>query len=118
MKKTFLIIALSFASIVFCQTNRIEDKLVGYWKPEVRSTHLIFLKDATKGLRALEFSMDDGQQLTVTSLKIYKDIVVTKTIFEDTGWTLESKYRLINYNTLECVMTGDANTTIIYKRVK
>jgi len=118
MKKTFLIIALSFASIVFCQTKRIENRLEGYWKPNVKSTHLIFLKDEAKGFRAIEFSMDDGQQLTVTSLKVWDDIVITKTIFEDTGWVVESKYRLINYNTLECVVTGDADTTIIYKRVK
>ena len=124
MKKVFLIIAIALFSLTFfSQGLIIKEKinvsnLIGYWRPDQESTQLFFWKDINGKLQVQEISGTSGEPLDILNLKVNENSVYIKTIFKPTEWTTESTYTFIDNQTLECVVTGEFATSIIYTKVK
>jgi hypothetical protein len=127
MKKVFLIIAILAIGIFilsgFTKPNKdrkIKEKyLIGYWIPNIESSQLFFWKDKHGNMQVQEIADGDGIALEVLDFKINKTDVFIKTFFKNNNWTTESKYKLIDDNTLECTgINNEGNFTIIYTKVK
>jgi len=119
MKKVFFIATSLFFSLsVLSQEKLNTDDLIGYWKPNKQSTKLFFWKDIHNVLQTQEISEISGEELKVISIKINKTHILIKTMFLKNKWIVESKYVLINKNTIKCTVTGDGNDKIIYTKIK
>jgi hypothetical protein len=124
MKKVFLIIVVALFSLnAFSQGLILKEKintndLIGYWQPDEESTQLFFWKDANGKLQVQEISGTSGEPLDILDLKVNENSVYIKTIFVQTDWTTESVYTFTNKQTLKCIISGDAQTTITYTKVK
>ena len=124
MKKIFFIAtSLLFSLNVLSQGLILENKintnnLIGYWEPDQESSQLFFWKDAAGKLQVQGISGTSGRSIDVITLKVEENSVLIKTIFIPNKWIVASVYTFINDNTLKCEVTGDAETTIIYKKKK
>lgn len=119
MKKVFLIIVIALSSFnVFGQQEINTNDLIGYWKPTEESTQLFFWKDAKDNLQMQEISETSGEALCLITLRIEKSKVFTATTFAPLNYTVESIYSFLDSNTLVCLVKGEQDATLIYKRVK
>ena len=124
MKKVFLVIAIALVSLnVFSQglvlKKKIDtNKLVGYWEPDQESAQLFFWKDTNGRLQTQEISGTSGEPISLITLRVDEDSVFIKTIFIPNNWIVSSVFTFIDDTTLKCEVTGDAETTIIYKKKK
>jgi hypothetical protein len=124
MKKVFLVIAIALGSLnVFSQESTLKNKininkLIGYWEPDKESAQLFFWKDVDGKLQVQEISGTSGRPIDVITLRVEKNLIFIKTIFIPNNWTVSAVYTFIDDTTLKCEITGDAETTIIYKKKK
>lgn len=119
MKKVFLIIAIALFSLTtFAQEKINVNKLIGYWEPDQESAQLFFWKDTNNILQAQQISGTSGEPITIITLRVDQNSVFIKTIFIPTNWVVSSTFTFLDDTTLRCDVTGDANTTIIYKKKK
>ena len=124
MKKVFLVIAIALVSLnVFSQglvlKKKIDtNKLVGYWEPDQESAQLFFWKDTNGRLQTQEISGTSGEPISLITLRVDENSVFIKTIFIPNNWIVSSVFTFIDDTTLKCEVTGDAETTIIYKKKK
>jgi hypothetical protein len=98
----------------FAFTN--EDYL-GYWYSE-NATHLVIWKDAKNAMQVVEFSSYSNTPLDIISTDFNKTNLLVKTNFKETDWTIESEFTFVDSTTLKCTITGNANSTEIYKKIK
>jgi hypothetical protein len=119
MKKVFLITVFALLSFnIFAQSKVDINSLIGYWEPNRHSTRIVFWKDIKNRLQVIEFDTVDGVPLRLLSMKIVNSTLVIKTICDEKNWTTECSYTFIDDNTLECIVKGPINTTVVYTRVK
>ena len=116
MKKLILGALLLLSMTSFAQL-KVND-LIGYWSSEEESTQLFFWKDVNGKMQVQDISAISGTPLDVLLFRIDKNSVYLKTIFLKNDWITERVFTLIDKKTLECKVTGDAEATIIYKKVK
>lgn len=120
MKNLLLVIALLFGiqTSVFSQNKINTDDLIGYWKPNEESSQLFFWKDIDGNLQIQEICGSTGEPIDLISLKIKDDCIIARTIFISNHWVTESSFKFKDKNTLVCQITGNAEITIIYKKIK
>lgn len=119
MKKVFLIIAIALFSLnTFAQQKINVDDLIGYWKPSEESSQLFFWKDAKGELQVQEICGSTGEPIDLIRLKVTEYSLIIDTIFKPNQWITKSEYLLTEPNTLLCRISGDANTTIYYTKIK
>jgi hypothetical protein len=120
MKNLFFVIAfvLAIQTTVFSQNKINTDDLIGYWKPNEESSQVFFWKDINGKLQLQEICGSTGEPIDLISLKIKDDIIIARTIFIPNHWVTEGRYIFKDKNTLVCKITGDAETTITYTRIK
>jgi hypothetical protein len=119
MKKVFLIIAITLFSLnSFAQQKINVDDLVGYWKPSEESSQLFFWKDCNGKLQVQEICGSTGEPIDLIRLKINEYSLTIDTIFKPNQWVTSSEYFLTETNILICHITGDANVTIYYTKIK
>jgi hypothetical protein len=119
MKKVFLITVFALLSFnIFAQSKVNINSLIGYWEPNRHATQMVFWKDIKNQLQVVEFSTVDGGPLRLLSIRIVNNVLVIKSICDETNWTTECSYTFIDNNTLECIVKGPVNATVVYTRVK
>ncbi len=120
MKNSFLLLVFVFSlSIpVFCQNKINTNDLIGYWKPNEESSQLFFWKDIEGNLQIQEICGSTGEPIDLISLKIKDDCIIARTIFIPNHWVTESKFKFKDKNTLVRQITGNAETTITYTKIK
>jgi hypothetical protein len=120
MKNLFLLLVFfcDVSTSAFCQEKINTDDLIGYWKPNEKSSQVFFWKDINGKLQLQEICGSTGEPIDLISLKIKKDNIIARTIFIPNHWVTETRYTFKDKNTLECQITGDAETTITYIRIK
>lgn len=119
MKKVFLITVFALLSFnIFAQSKVNINSLIGYWEPNRHATQMVFWKDVKNQLQVVEFSTISGSPLRLLSMKIIDNALVIKSIYDEKNWVTECSYTFIDDNTLECIVKGPINATVIYTRVK
>jgi hypothetical protein len=120
MKNLFLVLVcvLGVSTTVYCQDKFSTEDLIGYWEPDKSSTHLVIWMDINKNFQMVEFSTISCELLTLLSMKLINEELVVKTVFEEKNWKTESTFTFINKNTLQCIVKGPINETVIYTKIK
>ena len=104
MKKVFLVIAIALFSLnTFAQQKINVDDLIGYWKPDEESSQLFFWKDIDGNLQVQEICGSTGEPVDLIRLN---------------QWVVRSVFTITNVNELTCSITGDAEGTIHYTKIK
>ncbi|CAN1556557.1 hypothetical protein MCEGE10_02421 [Flavobacteriaceae bacterium] len=120
MKNLFLVLVcvLGKSTTFFCQEKFITEDLIGYWEPDKSSTHLVIWMDINKNFQMVEFSTISCELLTLLSMKLINEELVVKTVFEEKNWKTESTFTFVDKNTLQCIVKGPINDTVIYTKIK
>jgi hypothetical protein len=119
MKKVFLVIAIALFSLnTFAQQKINVDDLIGYWKPDEESSQLFFWKDIDGNLQVQEICGSTGEPVDLIRLKVNEDNLIIDTIFKPNQWVVRSVFTITNVNELTCSITGDAEGTIHYTKIK
>ena len=119
MKKLLFIIGLALLSLTISAQSKISiDNLIGYWEPNRHASQTIFWKDTQNRLQLVQFSTVDGGILRLISMKIVNNTLVVKTIRDENKWEVESSYTFIGKDTLQCIVKGPINGTIVYTKIK
>lgn len=117
MKKLLgLLVILLFSVMSYGQIKT--NDLIGYWQPNEESAQLFFWKDINGKLQAQEISGTSGEPIDLITLRVDKNSVFLRTIFVPNKWVTESVLTFIDKKTLKCVITGDAEATIIFTKIK
>ena len=90
---------------------------IGFWSSE-SSSHIVIWKDCNNNMQMAEFSSTSGTPLDIVTLNFNKTNLYVKTNFKETNWTTESEYVFLDKSTLNCTISGDANTTVTYKKIR
>jgi hypothetical protein len=121
MKKLLgFIVILLFSVMSYGQTKtKINtNDLIGYWAPNEESTQLFFWKDVHGVLQSQEISCTSGDPLDLISLRVMDNSIFIREIFLPNNWVTESVLTFIDKKTLKRVISGDAQGTIIYTKIK
>ena len=121
MKNRIKIILVLFAlnlTNTYGQEKFITEDLIGYWEPDKSSTHLVIWMDINKNFQMVEFSTISCELLTLLSMKLINEELVVKTVFEEKNWKTESTFTFVDKNTLQCIVKGPINDTVIYTKIK
>jgi hypothetical protein len=119
MKKVFLILVIVLLSFnIKAQEKFITEDLIGYWEPNKHATQLVIWKDTNNNFQLIEFSTISGTALSLLSMQLKNETLVIKTRFDEKNWVTECLFTFINKNTLQCIVKGPINDTIIYTKIK
>mgnify|MGYP003659121894 CR=1 FL=1 len=125
MKKLLLGALLLLSMISFSQSppnppteTPILDRFVGYWEPDQHSSQVVFWYDMDDRFQMIEFSTISGIPIRLLSLNLDSQSIIAKTIFDETEWETTSTYTLIDDNTMQCIVSGHGDVTIIYTKIK
>lgn len=119
MKKVFFIVTSLFFSLsVLSQEKLNTDDLIGYWSPSEKATQLFFWKDNEGILQVQEISSNSGKPIELIDFVIYENSICIKTIFLPNNWTTENTFTFIDKMNIKCIITGDGNGVIYYKKTK
>ena len=113
----FLITMLISAN--FINAQKIDSKnFVGLWSSESTTTRLVFFMDIHNKLQLVEWATDNGEEMEITDLSIVDNKIKTTERFKSTDYETMNEYILEDENTLKNIISGDANSTIYFKRLK
>lgn len=113
----FLITMLISAN--FINAQKIDSKnFVGHWSSESTTTRLVFFMDIHNKLQLVEWATDNGEEMEITNLSIADNKIKTTERFKSTDYETTNEYILEDENTLKNIISGDANSTIYFKRLK
>ena len=113
----FLITMLISAN--FINAQKIDSKnFVGLWSSESTTTRLVFFMDIHNKLQLVEWATFNGEEMEITDLSIADNKIKTTERFKSTDYETTNEYILEDENTLKNIISGDANSTIYFKRLK
>lgn len=113
----FLITMLISAN--FINAQKIDSKnFVGLWSSESTTTRLVFFMDIHNKLQLVEWATDNGEEMEIKELIIVDNKIKTTERFKSTDYETMNEYILEDENTLKNIISGDANSTIYFKRLK
>lgn len=113
----FLIIML--ISVNFISAQKIDSKnFVGLWSSESTTTRLVFFMDIHNKMQLVEWATDNGEEMEIKELNVVNNKIKTTERFKSTDYETMNEYILEDENTLKNIISGDANSTIFFKRLK
>lgn len=112
-----LFVALSFTYSSFAQGLSARD-FVGYWKSDGTTTRIIFFKDRDHNLQMVEWDTQTGEEMKITKFKVDGDELVTKEVFQSANHSTNNRYILMDENRIKNIITGGADATIYFDRIK
>ena len=116
MKKLFTV-ALFFIALTFNAQVTTKESFMGQWTSRGEATEMIVRKTDAGKIEVLDYSSYSGRQLKVLFINVTNERLVIKTVFEETNWNTTREFTFTDNNTLVCRIFGDAEGTVIYKRL-
>ena len=119
-KLSFLVFLITMLiSVNFINAQKIDSKnFVGLWSSESTTTRLVFFKDIHNKMQLVEWATDNGEEMEIKELNVVDNKIKTTERFNSTDYETTNEYILADENTLKNVVSGDANSTIFFKRLK
>ena len=121
MKKnlTFILLLalLSIGNLLKAQS--LDSKyFTGYWSSDKSSTRLVFFIDINDKLQLVEWDSKGGEEMEIIDMKIDGNKIKTTERFKSMNHVTFNEYILSDENKIENIISGDANTTIYFNRLK
>jgi hypothetical protein len=112
MKKLLITLTLFFTVL----TSKAQEAFEGVWVMEGSSYKTVMLASKYAVVKIINYSFASNATLNEIILT-QTDTTMTTSIYNPrNGYTIGLSYTIINEDTLQCVFTGDANSTVLMKR--
>ena len=112
MKKLLITLALFFTVL----TSKAQEAFEGVWTMEGSTYKTVMLASDYAVVKIINYSFKEDATLNEVILS-QTDTAMTTSIYNPTnGYTIGMSYTVIDEDTLQCVFTGDENSTVLMKR--
>ena len=112
MKKLIITLALFFTIL----TSKAQEAFEGVWAMEGSSYKTVVLASDYAVVKIINYSFISDATLNEIILT-QTDTTMTTSIYNPrNGYTIGLSYTIIDEDTLQCVFTGDENSTVLMKR--
>lgn len=58
------------------------------------------------------------KELRVLDVQLLRYSLIVNTLFEPNEWATQSRFVMVNKDTMICIISGDAEGEVVYKRIK
>ena len=112
MKKLLITLALFFTVL----TSKAQEAFEGVWTMEGSTYKTVMLASDYAVVKIINYSFKEDATLNEVILS-QTDTTMTTSIYNPrNGYTIGMSYIVIDEDTLQCVFTGDENSTVLMKR--
>ncbi len=112
MKKLLITLALFFTVL----TSKAQEAFEGVWVMEGSTYKTVMLASDYAVVRIINYSFKSNGTLNEVILN-QTDTTMTTSIYNPrNGYTIGMYYTVVDEDTLQCVFTGDENSTVLMKR--
>jgi len=112
MKKLLITLTLFFTML----TSKAQQAFEGVWVMDDSSYKTVMLASDYAVVKIINYSFKEDSTLNEVILS-QTDTTMTTSIYNPTnGYTIGLSYTVIDEDTLQCVFTGDENSTVLMKR--
>ena len=112
MKKLLITLALFFTIL----TSKAQEAFEGVWAMEGSSYKTVMLASKYAVVKIINYSFISDATLNEIILT-QTDTTMTTSIYNPrNGYTIGMSYTVVDKDTLQCVFTGDENSTVLLKR--
>ncbi len=112
MKKLLITITLFFTVL----TSKAQEAFEGVWAMQGSSYKTVMLASDYAVVKIINYSFKEDSTLNEVILT-QTDTTMTTSIYNPrNGYTIGMSYTVIDEDTLQCVFTGDENSTVLMKR--
>ena len=112
MKKLLITLAL-FLTVL---TSKAQEAFEGVWGMKQSSYKTVILASNKAVIKMINYSFKDNDTVNEVILR-QTDTTLTTSIYNpDNGFTVGMHYTVLDNNTLQCVITGDVETTVLLKK--
>ena len=112
MKKLLITLALFFTVL----TSKAQEAFEGVWLMEESTYKTVILASKYAVVKIINYSFTSDDTLKEIILT-QTDTTMTTSIYNPrNGYTIGMSYTVIDEDTLQCVFTGDENSTVLMKR--
>jgi len=112
MKKLLITLALFFTAL----TSKAQEAFEGVWTTQGSTYKTVMLASDYAVVKIINYSFEEDSTLNEVILS-QTDTTMTTSIYNPTnGYTIGLSYTVIDEDTLQCVFTGDENSTVLMKR--
>ena len=112
MKKVF--ISLALFSILFSEAQQAFE---GAWSMEDSSYTTVIIASDYEVLNILNYSFEADATLNEVILTQTDSTLTTSIYNKSNGYTIGLSYKIIDEITLQCIITGDNNGTVLMNKI-
>lgn len=112
MKKLLITLALFFTVL----TSKAQEAFEGVWSMEESTYKTVILASKYAVVKIINYSFTSDDTLKEIILT-QTDTTMTTSIYNPrNGYTIGMSYTVVDEDTLQCVFTGDLNSTVLMKK--
>jgi len=112
MKKLLITIALFFTVL----TSKAQEAFEGVWTTEGSSYKTVMLASDYAVVKIINYSFKEDATLNEVILSQTDTTMTTSIHNTRNGYTIGLSYTVVDEDTLQCVFTGDEDSTVLMKR--
>ena len=114
--KTLLLFLISSLSMM-AQPALTAKQLIGNWTSKGEALDISITQLPNGKLDVCAVSSTSLKELLVTHVFLLRDYLFIDTIFEPNDWHTESRFELIDENTMLATISGDGEGEVLYTKV-
>jgi hypothetical protein len=92
--------------------------LAGLWTSNGVALDLIITEKEFNKVQVDACSSTSKKELRVLDVLLRRYSLTVDTLFEPNEWATQSRFVMINKDTMVCIISGDAEGEVVYKRIK
>ena len=113
-----LLTALLATASMTAQIEMSAQKLAGLWTSNGTALDLVIKEKEFNKVEVDACSSTSKKTLRVLDVLLRRYSLTVDTLFEPNEWATQSRFIMVNKDTMICIVTGDAEGEVVYKRVK
>jgi len=113
MKKVFISLAL-----FFILSSEAQQAFEGVWSMEDSTYSTVIIASDYEVLKILNYSFEEDSTLNEVILPQTDSTLTTSIYNKRNGYTIGLSYTIIDENTLQCIFTGDDNSTVLMNKIQ
>jgi len=113
-----LLTALLATASMAAQIEMKPRTLAGLWTSNGAALDLVITEKEFNQVQVDACSSTSKKELRVLDVQLRRYSLTVDTLFEPNEWATQSKFIMVNKDTMVCIITGDAQGEVVYKRIK
>jgi hypothetical protein len=113
-----LITALLATASMTAQMEMKARTLAGLWTSNGVALDLVITEKEFNAIHVDACSSTSKKTLRVLDVLLRRYSLTVDTLFEPNEWATQSRFVMVNKDTMICIISGDAEGEVVYKRIK